>query len=71
MSVNEEYIKHKVEEELQFVIATTDTRRTWSMAELLSTYKRQSTIERMWKISKDPKILLNASTLKHLIAFRL
>ena len=34
------------------------------MAELLSTYKRQSTIERMWKISKDPKILLNALYLK-------
>ena len=64
VSVNEEYIKQKVEEELQFVIATTDTRRNWSMAELLSTYKRQSTIERMWKISKDPKILLNALYLK-------
>ena len=64
VAINEEYIRQKVEEEIQFVIATTDTKREWTMAELLSTYKRQSTIERMWKISKDPKILLNALYLK-------
>ena len=64
VAINEEYIRQKLEEEIQFVIATTDTKREWTMAELLSTYKRQSTIERMWKISKDPKILLNALYLK-------
>lgn len=64
VSLSEERIKQKAEEKLQFIIATTDTRRKWSMAELLSTYKRQSAIERMWKISRDPKILLNALCLE-------
>ena len=57
IAINEEYIRQKVEEDIQFVIATTDTKREWTMAELLSTYKRQSTIERMWKISKDLTII--------------
>ncbi len=64
VSISEDYISRKVEEEIQFVIATTDTERQWTMAELLSTYKRQSTIERMWKLSKDPKIFLDAIYLK-------
>lgn len=64
VSINEEYIKAKTEEEIKFVIATTDTKRKWTMAELLSTYKRQSTIERMWRLSKDPKICLNSLYLK-------
>ncbi len=64
VSISEDYISRKVEEEIQFVIATTDTERQWTMAELLSTYKRQSTIERTWKLSKDPKIFLDAIYLK-------
>lgn len=64
VAISEDYIKAKVEEEIMFVIGTTDTQRDWTMAELLSTYKRQSTIERMWKLSKDPKICLDALYLK-------
>ena len=33
-------------------------------AELLSCYKRQSVIERIWKLSKNPTVLLNALYLK-------
>lgn len=64
VSISEDYISRKAEEEIQFVIATTDTERQWTMAELLSTYKRHSTIERTWKLSKDPKIFLDAIYLK-------
>ena len=35
VSISEDYISRKVEEEIQFVIATTDTERQWTMAELL------------------------------------
>lgn len=64
VSIDESYVDRKVEEELQFIVATTDTERNWTMAELLSTYKRQSTVERMWRLSKDPRIFLDAIYLK-------
>lgn len=63
-AIDEEELKQAVTQELRYVIATTDTKRQWSMAELLSTYHRQSAIERMWRVSKDPKILINAIYLK-------
>lgn len=34
------------------------------MAKLSAVYKRQSRVERLWKISKDPSIMLNASYMK-------
>ena len=64
VEIDREKIEAKVEAEIKFVIATTDTERNWSMAELLSCYKRQSVIERTWKLSKNPTMFLNALYLK-------
>ncbi len=64
VEINRELIDTKVGEEIKFVVATTDLERDWSMAELLSCYKRQSVIERTWKLSKNPTVLLNALYLK-------
>ena len=64
VELDREQIEAKVADEIKFVIATTDLERNWSMAELLSCYKRQSVIERTWKLSKNPTVLLNALYLK-------
>lgn len=64
VEIDREQIAAKVEDGIKFVIATTDLERKWTMAELLSCYKRQSVIERTWKLSKNPTVLLNALYLK-------
>ena len=64
VEIDRELIASKVQDEIKFVIATTDVDREWIMAELLSCYKRQSVIERTWKLSKNPTVLLNALYLK-------
>ena len=42
------------------VICTNDTKRKWTMQELLATYKRQSVIERNWRCLKDHRVLVSA-----------
>lgn len=58
--IDNQKVQEVVTKEMRFVIATTDTARPWTMAELCSVYRGQSAIERMWRISKDPTILINA-----------
>ena len=59
-NIDNQKVQEVVTKEIRFVIATTDTERPWTMAELCSVYRGQSSIERMWRISKDPTILINA-----------
>lgn len=47
-----------------YVIVTTDTERNWTMAELLGVYKRQSVIERSWRVCKDPRFFVDSIYLK-------
>lgn len=46
VSLNDKAIAKEIENELKFVIATTDTVRAWTAQELYSTYLRQYVIER-------------------------
>ena len=62
--IDEDKLKQGVDRELRCVIATTDLKRRWTMSELLSIYHRQSAIERSRRISKDPRVLINAVYLK-------
>ena len=64
VSLNEEAIKQTLKNETKYVIATNDLERDFTMAELLSIYKRQSVIERKWRILKDPTLMVNAIYLK-------
>lgn len=45
--IDQEAVAATVTQEVRCVLATTDTARQWSMAELWSTYHKQSAIERM------------------------
>lgn len=63
--IDQQAVTEAVTQEVRCVIATTDITRNWSMAELLSMYHRQNSIERMWRISKDPTIMINAIYLKN------
>ena len=62
--IDEDKLSNAVTRELRYVLATTDTKRHWTMEELCAIYHGQSSIERMWRTSKDPTILLNAIYLK-------
>lgn len=64
VSIDTAKVQQQVENGIQFVVGTTDCDKKWTMDELLSVYKRQSTIERMWRVSKNPEIMLNALYLK-------
>lgn len=57
--IDTQKVQDAVTKEMRFVIATTDTARPWTMAELCSVYRGQSAIGRMWRISRDPSILLD------------
>ena len=64
VSLNEEAVKQAIAQEMMYVIITTDTERNWTMAELLGTYKRQSVIERSWRVCKDPRFFVDSIYLK-------
>lgn len=53
-------VEDAINSELLYVVATTDTKREWTMAELLSTYKRQSVIERCWRCCKRPSMMVDS-----------
>ena len=60
VTIDKELVQKKINSELKFVLATTDTERNWTIAELLSIYRRQSVIERGWRCCKSPKIMVNS-----------
>ena len=62
--LNEEAIKQAIKNETKYVIATNDLEHDFTMADLLSIYKRQSVIERKWRVLKDPTLMVNAIYLK-------
>ena len=62
--INENAVKAAIAQETLYLIAANDTKREWTPAELLSTYKRQSVIERHWRLLKDPTLFLDALYLK-------
>lgn len=64
VSIDKATVAKAIENELMFVIATTDTRRKWKMQDLYSNYIRQSVIERKWRICKKPSIMIDAIYLK-------
>ena len=64
VSINEDAVARELKSELMMVLTTTDTKRAWKCEELLSLYKKQSTIERSWKMLKNPKFLINSIYLK-------
>ena len=47
-----------------YVVVTNDTERDWGTGELLSTYNRNSVIERNWRCCKNTKFFVDASYLK-------
>ena len=59
-SIDPQKVEDAINSELLYVVATTDTKREWTMAELLSTYKRQSVIERCWRCSKRPNMMVDS-----------
>ena len=63
-SVDSQKLQAAVDGELLYVVATTDTERKWTMAELLSTYKRQSVIERCWRCCKNPTMMVDSMYLQ-------
>jgi len=59
-SIDPQKVEDTITGELLYIVATTDTKREWTMAELLSTYKRQSVIERCWRCSKRPSMMVDS-----------
>ena len=64
VTINESAVQEAIAQETLYLIATNDSKRKWTPAELLGTYKRQSVIERHWHLLKDPTLFLNALYLK-------
>ncbi len=64
VSINKETVDKAIAQEMMYGILTTDTERNWTMAELLGVYKRQSVIERSWRVCKDPRFFVDSIYLK-------
>ena len=64
VSINKETVDKAIAQEMMYVIVSTDTERNWTMAELLGVYKRQSVIERSWRVCKDPRFFVDSIYLK-------
>ena len=54
IEISQKLVDKRIQEEIKYVICTDDIKRDWTMAELLTTYKRNSVIERNWKCLKNP-----------------
>lgn len=65
VSIDQQILSEKLEKEMMYILVTNDITRKWSMAELLSTYKRNSVIERNWRCCKSPKMFIDAIYLKN------
>lgn len=64
VSIDEDKLKRSLDKEMMYILVTNDTTRKWTMAELLSSYKRNSVIERNWRCCKNPKLFIDAIYLK-------
>lgn len=62
--LNKSAIDHDKTEHGCFVIATNDTQRSWTMAELLNGYKSQQRVERGFRFLKDPEFFADSVFLK-------
>ena len=62
--IDEHKIQHQLKYETLYIVCTNDLKRDWTMAELLSIYKRQSVIERNWRCCKDPTMFVDSIYLK-------
>ena len=60
VEIDEERLEKRIQEEIKYVLVTNDVKRDWTMAELLTVYKRNSVIERNWKCLKNPKFFVDA-----------
>ena len=59
IEISQELVDKRIQEEIKYVICTDDIKRDWTMAELLTTYKRNSVIERNWKCLKNPNFFVD------------
>ena len=64
LAIDEEKIQRQLKFETLYIVCTNDLQRQWTMAELLSIYKRQSVIERNWRCCKDPTMFVDSIYLK-------
>ncbi len=64
VGLNQEAIEERIEQAVRFVICTTDTRRKWTMKDLLGLYRKQSVIERSWRFMKCRKLMIDTLYLK-------
>ena len=64
VTINEKEVARTLEKKIMYVVVTNDTERDWGTGELLSTYKRNSVIERNWRCCKNTKFFVDASYLK-------
>lgn len=59
-AIDEEYCQTVMRNKSFFVIATNDTERNWTSAELLKLYKTQNRVERGFRFLKDPEFFADS-----------
>lgn len=58
VSLNEDVVKQSIEQEMMYVIITTDTERDWTMAELLGTIRDRVSLREVGEYVKNLASLL-------------
>lgn len=64
VEIDQEAIERALISETKFLIVTTDVDRNWKMYELLEMYRRNSSVENLWRITKSTKMFLSSLQLK-------
>lgn len=60
LAINDEYVEMVTKNKSFFVVATNDTERNWTPAELLKQYKSQNKVERGFRFLKDPEFFADS-----------
>ena len=60
VTINEELVTEKAEQECLFVLVTSDVERDWTMRELLEVYRGNQVVEDFWTVLKDKQLFLPA-----------
>lgn len=60
LAINDEYVEMVTKNKSFFVVATNDTERNWTPAELLMQYKSQNKVERGFRCLKDPEFFADS-----------
>lgn len=64
VTINQQFLKNRALRDSCYLVVTSDVKHDWTGAELLECYKRNSSVENSWRLSKNSRLCLKRFFLK-------